>query len=101
MSNFWEIKKRDYSWTAMELKNRLPQLMNVTTDEIVDSLRGSGLGIVSVQSVAKPFWVRLSLPFGLIVILLLIITLPIKFMATGTWNYNCQWLSNWFKALGF
>jgi hypothetical protein len=101
MSNFWEIKKRDYYWTAIELKKYLPQLDGVETDRIVDHLRGSGLGIVSQRSKPKPFYIRLTLPFGLIFILLLVITLPIKFMITGTWNYEKQWMSNWFKALGF
>ncbi len=101
MSNFWEIKKRDYYWTAIELKKYLPQLKGVPADDIVDNLRGSGLGVVSQESKPKPFWVRLSLPFGLILLLLLLVTLPIKFMFTGTWGYKLEWLSNWFKALGF
>lgn len=101
MANFWEITKRDYFWTAIELKKHLPQLEGTSTDDIVDNLRGSGLGIVSQKSKPNPFWVRLSLPFGLVFILLLIITLPIKFMLTSTWQYKVYWMSNWFKALGF
>ena len=101
MSNFWEIKKRNYYWAAIELKKHLPQLKGTSVDEITSHLRGSGLGIVSEYSKPKPFWVRLSLPFGLILMLLLLITLPIKFMLTGTWGYKWEWMSNWFRALGF
>ena len=101
MSNFWEIKKRDYYWTAMELKKHLPQLKDVLTDDIADHLRGSGLGIVIEKRKPSPLWARLALPITLIFILLLLITLPIKFMITGTWSYQSERLSNWFKASGF
>ena len=101
MANFWRITKRDYYWTALELKKCIPELKNVDADDITDHLRGTGLGIVSTESVPKPFWVRLSLPFGLILLVFLLITSPIKFMLTGTWGYKVQWLSNWFTALRF
>ena len=101
MSNFWEIKKRNYYWTAFELKKHLPQLKGTSIDEITSHLGSSGLCILSEYSKPKPFWVRLSLPFGLIFMLLLLITLPIKFMLTGTWHYKWEWMSNWFRALGF
>ncbi len=101
MANFWRITKRDYYWTALELKKILPELKQSFSDDIADNLRGSGLGFVSEESVPKPFWIRISLPFGLILLVFLLITSPIKFMVTGTWGYKVQWLSNWFKALGF
>lgn len=101
MANFWQIKKKDYYSTAIELKKRLPWLKSVDIDEITDHLRGSGLGFVKEESVKTPYWMRLTLPFGLIFILLLLITSPIKYMVTGTWGYKVQWIANWLKALGF
>jgi hypothetical protein len=32
MSNFWEIKKRNYYWTAIELKKHLSQLKGTSID---------------------------------------------------------------------
>ena len=101
MSNFWEIKKKDYYWTAMELKKYLPELKGSYVDDIENHLRGSGLGIVKEESVPRPIWARLSLPFALVFLLLLFVTMPIKFMITGTWGYKWQWLSNWFRSLGW
>jgi len=101
MGNFWKIKKQDYWNTAYELKKCIPKLKNEDTNDLVDDLRGSNLSFVMIESVKKPFWVRLSLPFGIIVFLLLFITLPIKFMITGSWSYKWMWLQNWFSALGF
>jgi hypothetical protein len=101
MAKFWKIKKQDYWNTAYELKKWIPKLKNEDIDDLVDNLRGSNLSFVLTESVDKPFWIRLSLPFGLIVWLILFITLPIKFMVTGTWNYKWLWLQNWFSALDF
>ena len=101
MANFWQIKKKDYWWTALELKQRIPELKFVSTEDIADHLRGSGIGVVQEKSIAKPYWLRWTLPFGLIFFAVLFFTMPIKFMLTGTWGYQWVWLSNWFKGLGF
>ena len=101
MSKFWKIERKDYWWTANELQKRLPELKGSFVSDIEENLRGSGLTFMEYKSVKKPFWVRLSLPFGLLLMLILLIFLPVKFMFTGTWNYKWQWLSNWFTALGF
>lgn len=101
MGNFWKIKRQDYWNTAIELRKILPELNNAYTDDVVDNLRGSNLSFVMIESVKKSFWIRLSLPFGILTFLVLFITLPIKFMITGSWNYKWMWLQNWFSALGF
>jgi hypothetical protein len=101
MSNFWEIKKRDYRWTAIELKKHLPELKHSSIEDITDHLLGSNMGIVTQESKPIKGWVRLSLPFGLVFYAVLLLLLPVKFMFTGTWGYKSEWVTNWFKALGF
>lgn len=101
MSRFWEIKTKDYYWTAIELKKRLPELSKSDVDDIASHLRGSGLTIVHEKNVPRPVWARLSLPFAIVFLLLLFVTMPIKFMFTGTWGYKWQWLTNWFRSLGW
>jgi hypothetical protein len=46
-------------------------------------------------------WIRLTMPLGLLLIFLMLITSPIKFMITGTWGYRIEWISNWLGAMGF
>lgn len=101
MANFWRITKRNEYWAAIELKKNIPELKRLNTDDIAQRLRDANLSIITEQIESVPFLVRLTLPFGLILFGLLLISLPIKFMLTGTWGYKVQWLSNWFKALGF
>ena len=101
MAKFWKINKRDYYWTALELKNIIPELRKCDTDHIVSYLRKSGIHLVEEKLVKTPIWIRFTLPFALITLLLLLCTLPIKFMISGSWGYQNEKLSNWFKAVGF
>jgi len=101
MAHFWEIKRRSSYQTALELKKILPELKNTNSLDIEDNLRSSGIYLVQIDTKLTPWWIRLTLPFGLIFLIFLFITLPIKFMFTGTWMYNWIWLNNWFSALKF
>jgi hypothetical protein len=101
MANFWQIKTADYYWTARELKQYLPELKHSDTEDIVSRLRGSGIFLVRKQAVKRPMWIRLTMPLGLLLIFLMLITSPIKFMITGTWGYRIEWISNWLGAMGF
>lgn len=101
MSKFWEVKVKNYYDTALELKKHIPELTKLSTDDIVMSLRGSGLFVVEKKQTIRPAWVRFTLPFALIFLVLLLCFLPFKFMFTGSWNYRKQWISNWFHGVGF
>lgn len=87
--------------TAIELKNRIPELSNIDTDDIVDNLRGSGIAVVKKQLNNTPPLLRLTLPFAIVVIILLLVFSPVKFMITGDWGYRWRWMENWFRAVGF
>ena len=101
MSGFWKIKKLDYYSTALELKKYIPELKESYIDHIVDHLRGSGLSIIKEQQVKQSIWIRLTLPFAIVFLFLLLITSPLKFIITGRWSYRVLWISNWFRSVGF
>jgi hypothetical protein len=100
-SHFWRLKKKDYFMMALELQKRMPELNYVNSDIIVDRLRGSGITFYEQESVPSPLWLRLTLPFGLIAMLVLFLLLPVNYMICGRWGYKWEWLINWFRALGF
>ena len=101
MSKFWEIKKLDTYSTAIELKHHLPMLEKYSTDDIVDHLRGSGLHLIKEQKTETKIWVRFTLPIAFVVFLIMLLSLPIRFMFTGSWYYDNQKIANWFRAVGF
>ena len=100
MKIFWRLKKADYYFTAIELKKRIPELKGLNADTITDNLRGSNLEFFYKEKVETNVLIRLTLPFALIIGLILFIFSPINYMITGHWGYKTKWLTNWFKALG-
>ena len=100
-STFWRLRKQDYYMAAMELKKRIPELKNVDSETITSQLRGSNLQFYKQESIPTPIWVRFTIPFGLIVMLILFLMMPVNYIIVGKWGYKWQWLTNWFRALGF
>jgi hypothetical protein len=101
MGTFWEVKTENYYSTAFELKNKIPELSKIDVEVLESHLRRSGLQMVRKKSVKTPFWVRFTLPLAFTVLLILLITLPIKYMVTGSWYYKNEKLMNWFRSVGF
>jgi len=88
---------------ALDFKAAFPELSKLELEEVQDRLRELKLEYFARQRIATNPWVRLTLPLGLLVVLLLLISLPIKFMITGAWEYNLKKnlpLYNWLEYLG-
>jgi hypothetical protein len=99
-SHFWRLRKQDYDRVAIELRKRIPELKGRDIEMITDNLRGSNLQFYLKESVPTPIWIRFTLPFCLIVILILFLMMPVNYIIVGKWGYKWQWLSNWLRALG-
>lgn len=83
-------------------KKVFPELNKISSEELCD--RFIDLKLDFYQEEIKPVKLstRLTLPFAIILILLMFITLPIKFIITGTWSYSLgekNLILNWFRSL--
>lgn len=96
---FWRLKRENYYNTASELQKRIPELKKVDVEIITSHLRGSNLDFYKQEKKPIKLGIRLTLPFALIVMLILIILTPINYLITGRWSYRMLWLLNWLKAL--
>lgn len=101
MAKFWKIRMKENFWAAMELKRVLTQLKNVSSEDISDCLRRSNLKIYEETKVNSNIFIRITLPFAFVAMIIMFCLLPINFMLTGSWRYKINWLSNWFTSLGF
>lgn len=101
MKTFWRLRRKDYYFTAIELKRILPDLKRLDVDEIVDHLRGSDMEFYYTEKVKSPIWIRLTLPIALVVMLTLFLLMPVNYMITGHWGYKYEPLTNWLRSLGF
>jgi hypothetical protein len=79
-----------------------PELGKLSNDEMLRRFRELGLEFYAEKLTPVPFWVRLTLPFALILMLLMLIVVPINFLVTGKWSYSLgekNRILNWFKSL--
>ena len=79
-----------------------PELSKVNNEELADRFIELGLDFYTEEKTPVPIWVRFTMPFALIVMLLMIIWLPINFFITGKWGYSLgdkNILLNWFRSV--
>lgn len=83
-------------------KKVFPELKHVSSEEMADRFIELGLDYFTETKKPVKWWIRLTLPFAIIVWLLMLIGLPITFLIIGKWGYGFNddnFLYNWFKAL--
>lgn len=79
-----------------------PELKHLTSEELGNRWIELGVDLYSDKAKPVPKYIRLTLPFALILILIMFIGLPINFMITGNWGYDFNEknrIYNWFKSL--
>lgn len=83
-------------------KKVFPELSKIDSEELCDRFIELNMEFYCEEKAPVNFWMRLTLPFALITILLMIVGLPITFFITGNWGYTLgdkNSLLNWFRAL--
>lgn len=83
-------------------KRVFPELKNVSSEEMADRFIELGLDYFTEEKIPTNPLIRLTLPFALLTMLLMLIGLPITFLITGDWGYNLNnknLLLNWFRML--
>ncbi len=101
MSFFWRLKKINYYFAAIKLHKILSKLNKYSVEEIEDELRSSNLEIYEEERIQNNILIRLTMPFALLTMLVLILLSPINYILSGHWGYKWLPLRNWFRALGF
>lgn len=83
-------------------KKVFPELKNITNDEMVRRFKELNLDFFTEKKTYAKKWVRLTLPFALILMLLMLSLLPIVFIIKGSWSYGFSsknLILNWFRML--
>lgn len=96
---FWRVKKKSTNFLAYELRNAIPELERLTTEEVESYIRDLDVEFIYKEKVkAKPL-IRLTLPFAFIVWLLMVMFLPVNYLIIGKWGYQNEFFENWFRSL--
>lgn len=79
-----------------------PELNHLDYEELCRRWRSLGVDFYTEKEVEIKWWIRLTLPFALITLILMLAWTPFKFIFTGEWGYSLSEnnrILNWFKAL--
>lgn len=99
LKRVWSHNNMNY---IPKFRETFPELNEVSSEEMCDRWISLGIDFYAEEKAPVNFWMRLTLPFALIAMLLMIVGLPITFFITGNWGYTLgdkNSLLNWFRAL--
>jgi hypothetical protein len=83
-----------------------PELSELSSEEMCNRWKKLKIEFYCQEKTPVKWWLRITLPFALLLMLLMIIGLPFCFMIRGKWSYSSFngknhyiIIYNWFKAL--
>ena len=79
-----------------------PELNKVSSEDMCDRWIELGVDFYTDEKTPVKTWVRFTLPFAIVLMLLMFIGLPLAFLITGKWTYPLgekNRILNWFKSL--
>jgi len=85
-----------------KFKEVFPELKNVDSEELCDRFIDLKMEFYYEEKTKVPFWMRLTLPFALLLMITMLLATPINFIFTGEWGYSLgdkNIILNWFRAL--
>ena len=75
---------------------------HLDNEELADRLIDLNMDFYYEVKTPIPILIRLTLPFAILLIILMFLAIPINFMFTGKWGYNLKKenrILNWFRSL--
>lgn len=98
--------KRVWSYNDMnyipKFRETFPELNKVSSEEMCNRWVKLGVDFYTEKKTPVTFWRRITLPFAIVVLIIMFISLPISFLITGQWGYplgDKSRLFNWFRSL--
>lgn len=83
-------------------KETFPELNKLDSEELCDRFQELNIEFYYEKLTPVKPWVRTTLPFAVLLMILMLIATPINFIFTGEWGYRLgekNRILNWFKAL--
>ena len=101
MDKYKHIVSRDNRSVATDMIEEIDFLKDISVDTLEKFFNDNNLAIVEESRKKVPFYIRLTLPFAMLVYVILVVTSPFWFIITGNWWYKSFFITNWFSALHF
>ncbi len=91
-----------FYWFMPKLKNKFPELDCLSEEEFIQRFKELNITFYSEKIVPVKPWIRVTLPFALLLMIIMILFTPILFMLTGKWSYELKEtnpIRNWLTQL--
>jgi len=85
-----------------KFRELFPELNKVSREDLCDRFQELGCDFYTQQEKEVKLFLRLTLPFALLLMFVMFIFLPVRFMIYGSWGYDFNKTNrvyNWFKSL--
>lgn len=85
-----------------KFRETFPELNKLSSEEMSDRWSNLDIEFYSEKLTPVKWWIRLTLPFAIILFVLMFIGLPFVFLITGNWHYpqgKNNHILNWFRSL--
>ena len=96
------VRSHGYMNYIPKFRETFPELNNISSEEMSDRFRVLGLDFFQEKETPVKTLMRFTLPFAIILMVLMLIALPIAFLITGKWTYPLgekNTILNWFRSL--
>jgi ribose/xylose/arabinose/galactoside ABC-type transport system permease subunit len=83
-------------------KKVFPELNKLDSEELCDRFQELNIDFYTEEITPVKPWLRLTMPFAIALMIIMLIAIPFKFLITGNWSYSLgdkNTILNWFKAL--
>ena len=85
-----------------KFRETFPELNKTSNEELCNRWKSLGIDFYTEEKTEVKGWIRLTLPFALILFVLMFIGLPFCFLIYGRWSYgngDKSRILNWFRIL--
>lgn len=85
-----------------KFRETFPELNKVSSEELADRFCDLGIDFYTTTEKSVGKIIRFTLPFAVLLMIIMFIFLPINFMIKGKWGYGYNKnnrILNWFKSL--
>lgn len=99
LKRVWSHNNANY---IPKFREVFPELNKVSSEEMCDRWIELGVDFYTDEKTPVKTWIRFTLPFAIVLMLLMFIGLPFAFLITGKWSYPLgekNRILNWFRSL--
>lgn len=85
-----------------KFRNVFPELNKVSSEDMCNRWIELGVDFYTDEKTPVNAWMRLTLPFAIALMIIMLIGIPLCFLITGKWTYPLgekNRILNWFRSL--